>query len=336
MVRRVASHTGGVEEWERHLWAEYAARYGAEELPPMEKMADARVRLALELSTRYMEAGVRDAARELFSDPLFVTGTVASLVLYMAAWAAPEPVFTKSTAMTVTLWLAMYFTVAELRHVGDVMWRLYKDASRARSLRELEEAAEHFGRNAGASLLRVLVMLVGWGVGKALPPMTRGGGGGAMAMAGGGTAEGMSLASVEVMADGSLVATGVWMATGAKAAQQSVCGDGKTKDGGKRHHIATVRNRDSEVRGGPWTQRFETLFFRAGMSLEDPMNTVHLKGHYGPHPEAYHQEVYRRLNLALFGCPNTEVCRGRLVAELRRIAEEICNPGSMLNGLITK
>ncbi|WP_309894842.1 AHH domain-containing protein [Archangium sp.] len=245
----------------------------------------------------------------------------------------PEPVFTKSTAATVTLWLAMYFTVAELRHVGNVTWRLYKEASKARSLRELEEAAEHFGRSAGASLLRVLVMIVGWGVGKALPPVTRGGGGGAMAMAGGGTVEGMSLATVEVLADGSLVATGVWLATGVKAAQQSVCGDGKTKDGSKRHHIATVRNRDAEVRGGPWTQRFETLFFRAGMTLEDPMNTVHLKGHYGPHPEAYHQEVYRRLNLALFGCPNTEVCRGRLVAELRRIAEEICNPGSMLNGL---
>ncbi|WP_309894428.1 hypothetical protein [Archangium sp.] len=91
MVLRVASHAGGMEEWERHLWEEYAARYGVEELPPVEKMADGRVRLALELSTRYMEAGVRDAARELFNDPLFVTGTVASLVLYMAAWAAPEP-----------------------------------------------------------------------------------------------------------------------------------------------------------------------------------------------------------------------------------------------------
>jgi hypothetical protein len=146
----------------------------------------------------------------------------------------------------------------------------------------------------------------------------------------------MSLAAVEVMADGTLVATGVWLGTVASAGPSNVCGDGKTKDASKQHHIATVRNRESEVRGGPWTQRFEKLFIQAGMTLEDPVNTVHLKGHYGPHPEAYHREVYRRLTLALFRCPNTEVCRSRLVAELRHIAEEICTSGSMLNGLITK
>jgi hypothetical protein len=336
MVQRVSTQAGGVEEWERRLWEQFAARYGAEELPPMEQLADERVRLALELSTRYMEAGVRDAARELFSDPLFVTGVTASLVLYLAAWAAPEPIFSKSVAATVTLWLAMYFTVAELRHVGVVTWRLYQQASQARSLRELEDAAEQFGRSAGASLLRVLVMVVGWGVGKALPPMTRGGGGGSMAMEGGGTAGGMSLAAVEVMADGTLVATGVWLGTVASAGPSSVCSDGKTKDGSKRHHIATVRNRESEARGGPWTQRFEELFEEAGLSLEDAANTVYLKGHYGPHPQAYHQTVLTRLRLATEGCPDIATCRRLLTDELRSIAEEICTPGSMLNGLLTK
>jgi hypothetical protein len=336
MAQRVSTHAGGVEEWERRLWEEFAARYGAEDLPPVEQMAGERVRLALELSTRYMGAGVREAARELFSDPLFVTGVTASLVLYLAAWAAPEPIFSKSVAATVTLWLAIYFTVAELRHAGVVTWRLYQEASQARSLGELEAAAEHFGRNAGASLLRVMVMVVGWGVGKALPPVTRGGGGGSMAMAGGGTAEGMSLASVEVMADGTLVATGVWMGMVAKTAQQSVCSDGKTKDGSYRHHIATARNRDSDVRGGPWTPRFEDLFEEAGMSLEDAANTVYLRGHYGPHPEAYHQTVFTRLRLATAGCSDMATCRRLLTSELRRIAEEICTPGSMLNGLITK
>jgi hypothetical protein len=334
LVRRVSTQAGGVEEWERRLWEAYAARYGTEELPPLEQMADERIRLALALSPRYMDAGLRDAAQELFSDPLFITGVMASLVLYLSAWAAPEPIFSKSVAATVTLWLVMYFTVAELRHVGAVTWRLYQEASQARSLRELEEAAEHFGRSTGAALLRVLVMVVGWGVGKALPPMTRGGGGGAMV--GGGMAEGMSLAGVEVMADGTLVATGVWMGTVAKAAQQSVCGDGKTKDGSKRHHIATVRNKDSDVRGGPWTPRFEDLFEEAGMSMEDAVNTVHLKGHYGPHPEAYHQTVFTRLRLATEGCADIATCRRLLTDELRRIAEDICTPGSLLNGLITR
>jgi hypothetical protein len=72
------------------------------------------------------------------------------------------------------------------------------------------------------------------------------------------------------------------------------------------------------------------------MSLDDPANIVQLKGHYGPHPQEYHEEVYRRLRFALLRCPNEDACRGRLTAELGRIAEEVCTPGSLLNNLLTK
>jgi hypothetical protein len=189
MVRRVAGHAGGVEEWQRHLWAEYAARYGAEELPPVEKLSDERVRLALELSTRYMEAGVRDAARKLFSDPLFVTGVMASLVLYMAAWAAPEPIFTKLD--------------------GD--------------------------RSEGGSAERV------------------------------------------------------W----------------RREDKGRRQAAPHRHGEEQGFRGARW-------------AVDSTLR------------------VFTRLRLAMAGCSDTATCRRMLTDELRRIADEICTPGSMLNGLITK
>jgi hypothetical protein len=284
-----------------------------------------------------MAAGIREAAQVLFNDPVFITAVVASVVLYLGAWAAPEPFFSKSAAATVTLWLAMYFTVAELRLVGQVVWRLYKEAGQSHSLQELEAAAEHFGRTAGGVVLRVLVMVAGWGLGKTLPPMSRGGGPGGVSLAADSVLTGeLSVAAVEVMADGSLVALGVGLGTSASTSQRGVCGDGRSQDGSERHHIATVRNRESEVRGGPWTPRFEELFAEAGMSMEDPANTVFLRGHYGPHPEEYHRAIFERLRLAMRSCRSTESCQRLLKAELRRIADDICTPGTLLNRLITK
>ncbi|WP_235216623.1 AHH domain-containing protein [Archangium violaceum] len=35
------------------------------------------------------------------------------------------------------------------------------------------------------------------------------------------------------------------------------------------------------------------------MSLDDPANIVYLRDHKGPHPEAYHSEVFQRLNEAM-------------------------------------
>ena len=59
----------------------------------------------------------------------------------------------------------------------------------------------------------------------------------------------------------------------------------------ERHHIGTIANKKSSLRGGPWTQRFEELFARAGMRLNDAENIVPIQGHKGPHPERYHQIV---------------------------------------------
>ncbi|XXF81491.1 AHH domain-containing protein [Myxococcaceae bacterium GXIMD 01537] len=99
--------------------------------------------------------------------------------------------------------------------------------------------------------------------------------------------------------------------------------------------MATDKNEVSATRGGPWTPRFEDFFAKAGMRLDDPTNRIYLRGHRGPHPEAYHKEVHDRLQTALFRCPNRDQCRRKLVEALRQIASEVCTSGSLLHRLLT-
>jgi hypothetical protein len=72
------------------------------------------------------------------------------------------------------------------------------------------------------------------------------------------------------------------------------------------------------------------------MSLDDPANIVYLIGHVGPHPEAYHREVYTRLESALGICQVQTECRAKLVDALDKLAADICKSGSRLNKLISK
>jgi hypothetical protein len=102
------------------------------------------------------------------------------------------------------------------------------------------------------------------------------------------------------------------------------------------HHIATVENEKSTLRGGPWTQRFRKLFDKAGMSMEDPANKVQLTGHKGPHPQEYHEEVYRRLRDATSTCKSIPDCQRALIAELRGMAQELSDSSSKLYKLLTK
>jgi hypothetical protein len=146
------------------------------------------------------------------------------------------------------------------------------------------------------------------------------------------------------VADGTVVLMGVSANTTASAISAAVasarttgsCRDASNKGDAQDHHIATNKNDKSEIHGGPWTPRFEELFARAGVSLDDSVNRVYLINHQGPHPEAYHREVYRRLEDALGTCQTQADCRNRLVEELDRIGADICKTGSRLNRLATK
>jgi hypothetical protein len=337
---------------ERRVREEYEALLGAAQVSLPASLESARWFQALKLSPRYMGEGVREAAVEMFTSPAVVLSVGMSMMLYMMAWATPEPVFSKAFAAAVTLGLLMTYTAAELYNVGQACLRLYQEAEGARTREELEAAAERFGKAVGGVGLRVLVTVAGAKLARGLPEVPKGGlwarlspprfafgGGGARGSV---TVGAGTRAQVDV-AGGTVVLMGVTANTTAAAATSAVssartmgaCAESKQKDN-HRHHLCTNKNDTSESTGGPWTPRFEELFERAGMSLDDPANIVYLRDHQGPHPEAYHSEIFERLRDALRGCRPHAECRAKLARALDEIAKEVCTPGSKLNKLATR
>jgi hypothetical protein len=318
---------------ERTLRAQYIDRYGAPMVPLPDCMEDSPLVMALRLSPRYMPEGMREGFEQLVTDPAFLAALATSLVVYVIAWAAPEPIFTKAFAASVTLVLALTFTVAELTHFGMVALGLYRDTEGARTLEEIEAAAERFGKALGGAGVRVLAYVACRGIAKNM----QGPQSGLRALLTprrfslpGGFAWGTATAAQAVSAEGALIVAGV-AAGGAGAALRSACSDGTSKPPGyETHHLATVENGKSTLRGGPWTPLFEEIFARAGLSLQDQANRVNLLGHFGPHPEEYHAEVFRRLRAAVADCRTQQQCRGKIVEALGRIADEVCTSGTKL------
>ncbi|WP_422724028.1 AHH domain-containing protein [Hyalangium rubrum] len=72
------------------------------------------------------------------------------------------------------------------------------------------------------------------------------------------------------------------------------------------------------------------------MSLNDPANKVRVRGHVGPHPQEYHEEVFERLRRAMQDCSSIQRCQQALRAELRELAQEIAAESSYLNKLVTR
>ena len=144
------SATAPLSTLERRVREEYEALYGPSSLPLPSSLENARWFQALKLSPRYMGEGVREAAVELFSSPTVALSVAMSMTLYMAAWAAPEPVFSKALAAAVTLGLLMTYTATELYMVGQACLGLYREAKSATTVEQLDAAAERFGRALGA------------------------------------------------------------------------------------------------------------------------------------------------------------------------------------------
>jgi hypothetical protein len=339
---QIASHLMGANppfRLERTLREQYIERYGVSSVPLPECLENSALLMALRLSPRYMPQGVREGAEELFKDPAFLAGVATSLVVYLIAWAAPEPVFSKAFAASVTAVLALTFTLAELSHFGMVALRVYQDTRDVQLLSEVELAAERFGGYLGGAGLRVLAYVACRGVAKNVQ-VPQGGVWGALLprrfALPGGFSWGMITSARAVPANATLVVAGV-SGGAAGAALRSACIDLSSKlPGYSRHHLATNKNELSNAQGGPWTPVFQLLFDRAGLSLDDAANKVNLLGHQGPHPEEYHLEIHDRLRRALGSCKAREQCRALLLAELKKIAQEVCTSGSRLHRLATK
>lgn len=327
-------------KWERRLREEFVSRYGPSVVPLPGSVETSPVFLALKLSPRYMGEGVREAASELFSSRVFLSSVALSVLVYFAAWVAPEPLFTKAFVAALTLRLALVVGVLELNQFARACARLYEEAQAARTVQELEAVAERFGKAVGGTGLRVLMLVASMGVARGLPEVPTGGLGALLrapryALPGGVSVEGA--ATVRMMADGTVIVTGVAAGTAVASAVGSACTDGaESREGYYWHHLATNKNEISARSGGPWTPLFEKLFAKAGMRLDAAENLVYLKGHKGPHPEEYHSEVYQRLEAALRKCQTVAQCRSNLVRALSKLADEVCTPGASLHQWVTR
>jgi hypothetical protein len=85
-----SSGQGPPASWEPRLREDFFSRFGPPLLPISEPLETSRLFLALKLSTRYMDDGIREAAQELFSSPLFLASVALSITVYFASWLAPE------------------------------------------------------------------------------------------------------------------------------------------------------------------------------------------------------------------------------------------------------
>ncbi len=209
--------------WQQQLRGRFLERFGSALLPLPDSLEESPLYRALRLSPRYMGAGVREAAQEMFSSPLFVASVCLSVLVYFAAWLAPEPLFTKGLAGTVTVALAIVVGVLEVANLALACIRLYRESEAARSEEQLEAASERFGKSVGGTALRVMVLVASFGIGKSMPSVPNGGLGALLgppryAVEGGLALGGASTAKVG--ADGSLILSGV--ATGEVATR--LCG----------------------------------------------------------------------------------------------------------------
>jgi len=100
------------------------------------------------------------------------------------------------------------------------------------------------------------------------------------------------------------------------------------------HHLMTDKNRVSPASGGPYTQKFEALAEKRGITLKDAMNKLPLPGHGGPHPK-YNRAVYDRLLEATNGLKGEEY-NIAFDKELERIRAETFKVGTLLNRLATR
>jgi hypothetical protein len=98
------------------------------------------------------------------------------------------------------------------------------------------------------------------------------------------------------------------------------------------HHIFTNKNFKAAEQ---WSKKFEPLFQKAAYKLNDAINKVKIAGHYGPHPDAYHREIYKRLTEAVKGLDGEAYLKA-FESTLEKLRVEVSTAGTRLNKMITK
>jgi hypothetical protein len=270
-------------------------------------------------------------ARALIQTALW---TLGSMLLIMAL----NPLVPGLVAV-VGLGVILYVGVDTLLNLVSGWRQLMEEVKVATTFEQIREAGERFGKILGREAARAFSLLLMAAIGSTaklfaakVPTLP---GSAQVAVQAEGTARIplRALGSVEEIA---LTAEGVSVTVAATAMTMGASGSGGTGPCVETHHIATICNDKSTARGGAWTPRFRDIFAKAGMTLDDPANKMPLPGHYGPHPERYHQIVYNELDAATAACRSVVTCREKLKEALKELAKEIATPGTELNRLVTR
>jgi hypothetical protein len=275
------------------------------------------------------------ALGEMVSMQAVMQAAMCLIVTLLMLLAMPEPV-TKLVAAWGTAALIVWVGALTLYNLITGWFELMKEVREATTFEQIRDAGERFGKlfsreaaQAFAMIAMALLTHTAKGFGEQVATLP---GSAQMSMQAAGR-ESLLLSEVSTVESVAVTAEGFAVALPPFAVAMVGKGPGGRT---QKHHIATIANRKSSLRGGPWTPRFEELFARAGMRPKDTENIVPIPGHKGPHPEAYHRIVYRRLDEALGDCRTIVDCRAELTRELRSLSEEISTPGTELNQLVTR
>ncbi|QAT85996.1 putative lipoprotein [Corallococcus coralloides] len=299
--------------------------------------------------------GVEDAIRDMVNGAALRAMVTTMIGTALVMLVAPEPI-TKVIAVALTASLIAYLGTGPVWNLGRGFLRLMDESRDAANVSELERAGHRFGKILGDNGARVLVIVALSALGgknamaaqgprmpgfaqAAVRAEAEGGFVLAGALSGGVQAISISSAGVLNIALAPTAVAAVAMGPGAGVGARPAVGAGGAIQGdpdGDVHHICTDKNAVSDANGGPWTPLFEEVFSRARMSLDDIANKVRIRGHRGPHPRQYHEEIYNRIDGATKGCREPAQCRAELVKELARIARDILTEGTKLRKLITK
>jgi hypothetical protein len=305
---------------------------------------DARYALAMSFAMDEVVPEMMEAFKDM-ADPEAIKASILwTMTVYAALWLAPEPAFTKGAAAGVTVAFICYVGVDTLWTLIHGWRRMVEQADHATSFAELRAAGERYGPVMGRNAARAFALLLTAAIGQTassfsakvptLPSSAQASVAGARQM-GVRLVEVGQVESVAVSADAVTIALAPnAVASVARGLHGAAAAPVDTK--GPVHHIATDKWTEATHSGGPWTPKFQQIFDRAGMSLDDPANQLHIPGHKGPHPQEYHREVFKRLDGATSTCRTVEQCRKSLLRELRELAKEISTQGSDLNKLVTR
>ncbi|MFP2928308.1 AHH domain-containing protein [Pyxidicoccus sp. 3LG] len=275
-------------------------------------------------------------ALEDMADPQALLATVtASVSVYLLLWSLPEPV---------SKGLAALLTASAIAYLGvDTVWRLLdgwislvREVDRATTFEQLREAGEAYGEVLGENAARIFVMLATAAIGNTAGLASKASRlpGSAQAAVAVETQAGYQYVAIGSVESVAMATEGFTVALAPNAVAMATRGmrSGRTRD----HHLATDKNNVSTARGGPWTPRFKRIFKKAGMELKDPENIVPVEGHKGPHPQKYHELVFRRLDSATARCRSVDECRKLLTKALQQLAKEAVTKGTDINRLLTE